>query len=269
MVFFLNKIYKKASRNLQDIKHLKLIPKNHLVSDVFLVSYPKSGNTWMRFLLANAVRVHFNLEREVNFFNIHELMPSVHSYGKIPEKGLFGRSDLPRIIKSHAPYNPYYNNVIFLVRDPRDVCQSYYYYLAARRMQSSHDKSLSELIRDPKYGIRAWKKHTTSWVNKRRDGQNIKLFRFEDLIDNPLQEMTRLAKIIGINTSKETLEKAIHLSSKENMTELEKTTGGTPLIKIYDVRQGKINKGAYLSDADRKFIEEETRDVANLIGYDY
>ncbi len=109
-------------RNLyQKMYYNRSLPKNHVVEDVFLVSYPKSGNTWLRFLIANALKVHYNVEQDVNFFNILDIIPSIIGDGNLRLGGSFGRTDIPRIIKSHSAYNPYYYRVILLVRDPRDV----------------------------------------------------------------------------------------------------------------------------------------------------
>jgi hypothetical protein len=51
---------------------LDLAGNNYTVypDDTFLVSYPKSGNTWVRFLLANLI--HPN--EEVGFANINRLL---------------------------------------------------------------------------------------------------------------------------------------------------------------------------------------------------
>ena len=85
--------------------------------DVFLVSYPKSGNTWMRFLVGNLVFPN----DPITFANVERRVPSIY--------GMSGRKlrlvPRPRYIKSHEPFHSKYQNVIYVVRDPRDVAVSY------------------------------------------------------------------------------------------------------------------------------------------------
>ena len=75
------------------------IPDTVYPDDTFIVSYPKSRNTWVRFLLANALYPN----TDVDFHTIHELIPEVGEEGK-------RRSELPlpRLLKSHAPYQAAY-----------------------------------------------------------------------------------------------------------------------------------------------------------------
>src|SRR2546430_17117355 len=69
--------------------------RNHLVfpDDVFLVSYPKSGNTWTRFLIANLVFP----DRHPDFSNINQLIPDPEALAKRD----LDRVARPRYIKSH------------------------------------------------------------------------------------------------------------------------------------------------------------------------
>src|ERR1700679_2893267 len=88
--------------------------------DVFLVSFPKSGNTWTRFLVANLVFP----EQRADFGNIHDLVPDP---GATTKRRLHNMPR-PRIIKSHECFDPRYPRVIYIVRDPRDVAVSQYHY---------------------------------------------------------------------------------------------------------------------------------------------
>src|SRR5215475_9391593 len=81
--------------------------------DTFLVSYPRSGNTWTRFLIANLRYPN----RQVSFTTLDEFIPDACSQTKASLK----RSQRPRLIKTHEYFDPRYKKVIYIVRDPRDV----------------------------------------------------------------------------------------------------------------------------------------------------
>src|SRR5438874_11935634 len=104
--------------------------------DVFLVSYPKSGNTWVRFLIANLIS-----DIPVTFLNIEQRIPSIYI---LPDRALRAMPK-PRVLKSHECFVPRYRNVIYIVRDPRDVAVSYYHYNLKKRVLPP-DCSLDENI---------------------------------------------------------------------------------------------------------------------------
>src|SRR5271170_5590334 len=86
--------------------------------DTFLVSYPRSGNTWTRFLVANLLHP----QEAATFANIERLVPDTEAQSSRYMRGI--RS--PRTIKSHSYFDPRYPRVIYIVRDPRDVVLSEY-----------------------------------------------------------------------------------------------------------------------------------------------
>src|ERR1700730_13661355 len=92
--------------------------------DTFIVSYPKSGNTWTRFLIGNLM-----YPDAVDFSNINRLVADPEDLSKRDLKGL----RRPRILKTHQPFDPRYKKVICIVRDPRDVVLSEYHFDIKRR----------------------------------------------------------------------------------------------------------------------------------------
>jgi hypothetical protein len=86
--------------------------------DTFLVSYPRSGDTWTRFLIANLVFPDEN----VDFTNIEKLIPDATSQSNLTLK----RTPRPRIINTHEYFDHRYPKTIYIVRDPRDMALSYY-----------------------------------------------------------------------------------------------------------------------------------------------
>ena len=65
--------------------------------DVFLVSYPRSGNTWVRFIAANILSPGFYLRFSIK--DLNKVVPDI--YSGIPA---FSRIPEPRLIKTHQPY---------------------------------------------------------------------------------------------------------------------------------------------------------------------
>ena len=88
--------------------------------DVFLTSYPRSGNTWTRFLIGNLIYQ----DEPVTFANIESRLPEIyfnsdHYLRSLPR---------PRILKRHECFQPQYPRVIYIVRAPRDVAVSFYHH---------------------------------------------------------------------------------------------------------------------------------------------
>jgi hypothetical protein len=267
----LNSFTGKVTRKLIDSEHKKFLPKSPTLEDIYLVSFPKSGNTWLRFLVANAVGISIGVERDVNFFSIHDIIPDIYLSRDLRPEGVFGRPDLPRIIKSHSSYNPYYHRVILLVRDPRDALVSYYHYLRQRGNIPEY-WTLSSFIRNPKYGVKAWLAHTDSWYSTLKQGQIVQIFLYEDFLKKPKEELARFVDLLGLTLDDADVEKAIALSSKEKMKQSENTHRSTYLIKNKErpfVRKGEATGGKELSDDDRKYIEQETQHIAEIIGYKF
>ncbi|MEO0455220.1 MAG: sulfotransferase domain-containing protein [Cyanobacteria bacterium P01_A01_bin.114] len=268
----MKRIQKKIQKTLQDRRYERFLPDNHRLEDIFLVSFPKSGNTWLRFLIASAIRQQYNLSRGINFFSIHEIIPDIVLSRKIRDQGIFGEARLPRIIKSHAAYNPYYHRALVLVRDPRDAIVSYYHYLKNYNRAVSGDMSLSQFIRHKKYGAEAWAKHTDSWLHVNRSEQIIKFFRYEDLLKDTEKQLYLMLDLMGLETDSENLKTAITACSKENMQQSETRHMSAEWLNAKQtsfVRQAKASKGSSLSDTDRNFIENLTRETAQQLGYQY
>lgn len=87
-------------------------------ADVPVAAYPKSGSTWLRFLLAEAVT-----GRTADFQSVGDVIPYVGKQRGAPHVLPSGG----RLVKTHEPYRPEYRTSVYLVRDIRDVVVSYYY----------------------------------------------------------------------------------------------------------------------------------------------
>jgi hypothetical protein len=192
-----------------------------LPGDVFIVSYPKSGNTWTRFLVGNLVYQ----DEPVTFANVESRLPSlyVHSDRKLRK--------LPRILKSHDCFDPRYKTVIYIVRDPRDVLVSAYHYaiklgivpdnwLIENFVPALLDGSFdSGLLVNPRWG--SWYDNVASWLAM-KDNRNFLLLRYEDMLDDPERELAKVADFLSLESTPERLARAVRLSSADHMRELER-----------------------------------------------
>lgn len=226
--------------------------------DVLVTSYPKSGNTWVRFLLANALYPN----HPVDFHSIHELIPEVGEEGR-------RRSGLgsPRLLKSHAPYQPDYPRVIYVLRDGRDVYTSYFHY---RRGDLPDETTFEEyLARDDHWPSR-WSEHVTEWTDAARSNDSILTVRYEDLIEDSAAALRRMLNFLGqTSIDDERISQAAESSRFDNMRSLEKEKGRE---KEDDtdrfIRKGKVGNWRNLfTDRARKIFKKREGDVLQRLGY--
>lgn len=188
-----------------------------LPDDVYITSYPKSGNTWVKFLVANLLYT----EIQINFDNIELLISDIY---KRTDKQLL-KMKRPRILKSHESFNFRYKNVIYIVRDPRDVTVSFYYHqLRVGRITNnlSQDDYIKAFI-DGEYGPSgSWGEHVGSWLGARQKDDNFLLIRYEDLKKQALEPLTQIARFLKITRRKKDLLNAIDNSSFEKMKRYER-----------------------------------------------
>jgi hypothetical protein len=190
--------------------------------DTFVVSYPRSGNTWTRFLIANLLHP----QEPVTFISIGRLVPDA----QVQSNRYMRSVPSPRTIKSHSYFEPRYPRVIYIVRDPRDVVLSEYDLLRKyRRIEDSFP--LERFIVDfvagtgplTSSGWGTWGENVASWALARGARPGFLLLRYEDLKARPEQELSRIAEFMGIDASDELLQAAVDRSSAERMREMEKT----------------------------------------------
>jgi hypothetical protein len=267
-------MFKNYYTKIKSIFNRDRIIDNYSTDDIFIITFPKSGTTWLRFLIANAIKTHYDIKRNVNFFTIQDIIPGMPYTKYVMNKGPFGLTEIPRILATHSSYNPFYKRIIFQVRDPRDTMVSYYHHL---RSSGSIEKnmSISDFIRDEKYGITAWTNHTTLWLKKNgpKDGMSRIIFtKYEDLLLDTASTLDVILQAIGLSLSDNELKKTLQLSSKEEMKKSEKNHLVTHIIgqkkKTNFVRKGIYDKGgAELSDDDVNFIIRVAGENMKILNY--
>lgn len=248
------------------LKYKKYLPVQQRHDDVFLVSFPKSGNTWLSFLIANIMVEYLNLEIEVNFNNIHTFVPDIHLNRNIPPI----REYFPfrRVIKSHSEYNSFYNNVLLLVRNPFDVMVSYYHYSSKLGYFRG---SFDDFITDNRFGIETWKKHTSNWIYKPSNRVHLSLIRYEEVKIDPFKTVAKILDLWGLAMPDQKIRKAIENSDFKRMKEKENRTGSftRKRYKGFEfVRKGEIGGATEITEKQFEFIFLKTSELLASLGYD-
>ena len=190
--------------------------------DTFIVSYPRSGNTWTRFLVANLVHP----EQPVTFANIEKLIPDCEAMSSRYVK----RVPRPRIIKSHEYFDPRYKKVTYIVRDPRDVALSYYDFSRKyRHIEDSYPlpRFVSDFVagRLSSFDWGTWGENVASWFYTRNGRPEFLLLRYEDMLSNTQSELAKVARFLNIEATPGRLAGAVERSSADRMRKLEASQG--------------------------------------------
>jgi hypothetical protein len=190
--------------------------------DLFLTSYPRSGNTWCRFLLGNLVY----RDEPMTFLNLERRIPDMYVHADREMRNL----PRPRIIKSHECFEPRYQKIVYIVRDPRDVAISNYHWEMKKgsfRDQFSIEQFVPKWMESyywPRLGC--WADHVTSWLSTREGHSGFVVVRYEDLQADPIRELAKIAPLLGIEPTPDRLNHAVEFSSADRMREMEKNQAG-------------------------------------------
>jgi len=188
-----------------------------LPDDIFLVSFPKSGNTWTRFLLAN---LRFP-DQPATWANINRLIPDP----TVTTKRDFDRMPRPRIIKSHECFDPRYPRVVYIVRDPRDVVVSqYHYHRKIRKIEddSPMEKFVTRFLAGETCPHGSWGQNVSTWLTTSEGNPRFLLLRYEDLVADTARELAKVVAFLDLSAGPERIAQAVERSSADRMRQLEK-----------------------------------------------
>ena len=226
---------------------------------IWLASYPKSGNTWVRLFL-DAILFNENKELKINETKIKqfplredftELDVDVDNVEGFVSNCLISqeRVNLDNSIKIFKTHNAYWKTgnyaftdekntqgVIHIVRDPRNVITS----LKNHYNQKTYNEALEFMTNEKQYigssvkkksfdlptVISSWSNHYKSWKKMKK---NYLLVRYEDLTNNTLIEFTKIANYLErnyqISFNKDQIQKAIEKCNFDNLKKQENKEG--------------------------------------------
>ena len=256
---------------------------------IWIASYPKSGNTWIRFFLLSLLS---NSKADVTLKDLHNIK-------QFPSKSLFKKFDINtnfknsneiskywleaqkkinsdnkvRFLKTHNAFckineNVFTNNdntlgTIYIVRDPRNIISSINNHFNHENINISLEFMLDEYKGTGSEKIlpqliSSWKTHYNSWKQMKK---NYLLIKYENLINSPFSEFKKISiyleKIFGYKFSDEQIENAIKSSSFKKLQNIENNEGFSE--SVINEKTGSKNKFFFLGPKNnwQELIDEK------------
>ena len=197
-------------------------------ADCFLVSYPKSGRTWFRFLLSHYFAARSAPGTDVDLHNMFGVLPNfdLDPVRGVPAFRFGGRGkDVPRIWVSHLAFRRslFLNKpAIMLVRDPRDVAVSSYFH--ATRHKHRFEGDIEQFLEDPSQGVPAMCAYLNGWA-KGIAGRRSHILSYEALSADPASQVAGALKFLGCAVDEGAVEAAVRAGSFAAMQKRELAEG--------------------------------------------
>jgi hypothetical protein len=228
------------------------------LADIVIVSFGKSGRTWLRVMLSRAYQKMYALSPRalIGFDNFHGMNRA------IPK--IFFTHD--NYIKDYTGHNDskvdfYAKKVVLLVRDPRDVAVSQFFQWKYRMKSNKkllnqypgegNEVSIFDFVMDPDAGLPKGIAFLNLWAREAGRLGSFFLLRYEDLRAQPEETLRKLLEFMGTPGTDAHINDAVEFSSYENMKKMEQErtfwlSGGRMVPKdrndpnTYKVRRAKV-----------------------------
>jgi len=223
---------------------------------VWLASYPKSGNTWLRAFLANLIanrlapvplaelpsygrleaepelysRIAERPSTELDFAELCALRPQVHAaIAAAATKTVFVKThSMAGAIDGVPLLTPQVSaGSIYVVRNPLDVAISMSHHFgidqdAAIDYLNNENSATENSEMFVTEFLGSWSQHVKSWADL--ESERILILRYEDLLDKPAKWFGKVARMVGTE-DRARIERAIRHSDFRALAEMEKRDG--------------------------------------------
>jgi hypothetical protein len=239
-------------------------------ADAIVVSYPKSGRTFVRAMLARVFQRRFGVdERRLLEF------PMLRR----------ARAGVPRLLFTHAgdamrtPGEIRLNEasygrvkVVLIARHPGDVAVSRFHHLRHRSRDKARQRlanqPLDTFVWDEQGGIPSIVKFLNDFAQMKRERGDVTIIRYEDFLERPRAALRQLTDAIGVDASDEDIADAVDFGAIRNLKKREEegyfTSRRLRPSKAGDARSAKVRKGG--SGGFRKNLgEREARHIDEYV----
>ncbi len=227
-----------------------------LPEDVFIVGYPKSGNTWFQHLIGGVV---YGVDARTSPpLLANDLVPDVHL------NAFYRRYSTPMFFKSHSLPRADYRRVVYLLRDGRDAMVSYFHYLEAL-----HGAKLDflELITAGAPEIPCkWHEHVDAWLQNPHDARML-VIKYEELLSQPVEQLERFCRFINLDREQRQLAAVAEAAQFRNLRAKEARfglgrPGAWPADKFF-FRRGVT--GSYLDEMPPAVLQAFMSEAAQTL----
>ena len=258
MHYYLKSIVRYSREPDKFIKTARNMLRSSMV-DTYVVSWPKTGRTWLRVLLGR-VFAHVTEELESKILDTYALTRHTDFDTVMFSHGgpfhLFDPAHYQDLQFNHKRFAD--KKVIFLTRDIRDTLVSSYFQ--ERKRTGVFKGDIQDFVRDPQLGARKIVRFYTMWYENQKHIRDFTSITYEALKADPSLELGRLLKFLGLyGVGSEVIEEAVTYADFGNMRQLEASgtfqdsmmrPGQKNDLDSLKVRRGKVGGFVDYLDAD-------------------
>jgi len=273
-----------------------------LAQILWLASFPKSGNTWLRAFLANYLRggrlpedinklpsfsygdmrveyyqqISGKKAEDLDYDEVNRLRPSVHRFLAAAHPGLV-------LVKTHSHLTTIADiptitpevtfGAIYVVRNPLDVAVSFGHHYGLSTEKAVKSICFKGLETIPQTGhilqvLSDWSTHLNGWLNA--PGLYLHLMRYEDMTRSPTKTFGGVLDFLKMSKDRERLKRAIRHSSFNVLAGQERQSGFVERSKNAEnfFRQGEVGGWRKeLTSEHVDFIVHHHREAMTKMGY--
>ena len=245
----------------------------HWKTDAYIISFPKSGRTWLRILIGKTLCERFNLPEEI-MLDTHKVTAAagiLRTQMTHDDSSIIGGYKYYRYNELSTDKRKYSKKkVIFLVRNVKDILVSFYFQVTKR--ENNYTGSISDFIRSDRYGIKKILTFYNIWHENRTVPKEFLLLRYEDMHKNPGEVLVKTIKFLGCDeVDNHIIKKAVEFASFTHMKKMEKDgffkRDSMRAANINDDESYKVRRGIvggyenYLSEGDIKYIDQIIKEM--------
>jgi hypothetical protein len=184
-------------------------------TDAFVASYPRSGSTWLRFLLLELL----TRDDAAGFDSVNQMIPDVGGQQSCPPLLAGGG----RLIKTHEAYRSEYRKAVYLVRDARDVVISEFEYESANeRISEDFEAFVMLFLRGRVNGYGSWQDHVASWLDSSLAADDrLLVVKFEEMKAHTEDTLSEILDFLGVSRDRMAIREAIANNNLQRMKEKE------------------------------------------------